>query len=208
MPVLYAIPAPAEKLNVTMGYSLGNTPFFGLVELLVDLQISKRKAHFNHRPVMTLLGHPYVVAAGPAEANTKKEILQHNWVQIPQSFLATTIPLHRLLFGDPEGGLLSHMVSIIREIGSLETISEVDKEFAFQFIKILNRIQDVLGDPARPAANEKERVHSLKSFLRLFRQLVRAQRIPFSGEPLRGLQIMGVLETRNLDFKNIFVLPE
>ncbi len=207
LPVLYAIPAPAEKLNVTMGYSLSNTPFFGLVELLVDLQISKRKEHFNHRPVMSLLVHPYVVAAGPAEANAKrKEILQHNWVHIPQSFLATTIPLHRLLFGDSEGGLLPHLVSIIREIGSLEAISDVDKEFAFQFIKILNRIQDVLGGPADAIGSEKERVQSLKSFLRLFRQLVRAQRIPFSGEPLKGLQIMGVLETRNLDFKNVFIL--
>jgi CRISPR/Cas system-associated exonuclease Cas4 (RecB family) len=207
MPVLYAIPEPAEKLNVTMGYSLSNTPFFGLVELLVDLQISKRKGHFNHRPVMTLLGHPYVVAAGPAEANAKrKEILQHNWVHIPQNFLATTIPLHRLLFGDNEEGLLPHLVAIIREIGSLEAISDVDKEFAFQFIKILNRIQDVLGGPSDAMGTEKERVQSLKSFLRLFRQLVRAQRIPFSGEPLKGLQIMGVLETRNLDFKNIFIL--
>ncbi len=207
LPVLYAIPAQAEKLNVTMGYSLSNTPFFGLVELLVDMQISKRKAHFNHRPVMSLLGHPYVVAAGPAEANAKrKEILQHNWVHIPQSFLATTTPLHRLLFGDSEEGLLPHLVSIIREIGSLEAISDVDKEFAFQFIKILNRIQDVLGGPADAIVSEKERVQSLKSFLRLFRQLVRAQRIPFSGEPLKGLQIMGVLETRNLDFKNVFIL--
>lgn len=207
MPVLYAIPAPAEKLNVTMGYALSNTPFFGLVELLVDLQISKRKGHFNHRSVMSILGHPYVVAASPVEANAKrKEILQHNWVHIPQSFLATTIPLHRLLFGDSEEGLLPHLVSIIREIGSLEAISDVDKEFAFQFIKILNRIQDVLGSPADAMGSEKERVQSLKSFLRLFRQLVRAQRIPFSGEPLKGLQIMGVLETRNLDFKNIFIL--
>ncbi len=208
LPVLYAIPAPTEKLNVTMGYSLSNTPFFGLIELLVDLQISKRKGHFNHRPVMTLLGHPYVVAAGPAEANAKrKEILQHNWVHIPQSFLATGVPLHRLLFGELEKGLLSYITLVIREIGALETISDIDKEFAFQFLKIVNRIHDVVGDlVADTALSDKERVQSMKSFLRLFRQLVRAQRIPFSGEPLKGLQIMGVLETRNLDFKNVFIL--
>ena len=47
---------------------------------------------------------------------------------------------------------------------------------------------------------------SLKAFLRLFRQLVQTHKIPFSGEPLKGLQIMGVLETRNLDFKNVFIL--
>jgi ATP-dependent helicase/DNAse subunit B len=47
---------------------------------------------------------------------------------------------------------------------------------------------------------------NLKAFLRLFRQLVKAQKIPFTGEPLKGLQVMGVLETRNLDFKNVFIL--
>jgi len=208
MPVLYAIPAHAEKLNVTMGYSLSHTPFFGLIELLVDLLISKRKGHVNHRPVMTLLGHPYVVAAGPAEANAKrKEILRHNWVRIPQSFLATAVPLHRLIFGESEEGLLTYLTAIVREIGTIEAISDIDKEFAFQFIKIINRIHNVIGAlPADTSVTEKERVQSIKSFLRLFRQLVRAQRIPFSGEPLRGLQIMGVLETRNLDFKNVFIL--
>jgi len=208
MPVLYAIPAHTEKLNVTMGYSLSNTPFFGLVELLVELQISKRNTHFNHRPVMTLLGHPYVVAASAAEANAKrKEILQHNWVHIPQSFLATAIPLHRLIFEENKEGLLPYITSIIREIGTLETVTDIDKEFAFQFIRIINRIHDVVGGlPADTSSNDKERVKSMKSFLRLFRQLVRAQRIPFSGEPLRGLQIMGVLETRNLDYKNVFIL--
>lgn len=208
MPVLYAIPSHTEKLNVTMGYSLSNTPFFGLVEMLVELQISKRQAHFNHRPVMALLGHPYVVAASPADANAKrKEILQHNWVHIPQSFLATTIPLHRLLFGETKEGLLTYLNSVIREIGTLEAVTDIDKEFAFQFIRIINRIHDVVGGlPADTATHDKERIKSIKSFLRLFRQLVRAQRIPFSGEPLRGLQIMGVLETRNLDFKNVFIL--
>jgi CRISPR/Cas system-associated exonuclease Cas4 (RecB family) len=121
--------------------------------------------------------------------------------------LATGIPLHRLMFDENADGLLTYITAIIREIGTLETVTDIDKEFAFQFIKIINRIHDVVGGlPADTAADNKERIKSIKSFLRLFRQLVRAQRIPFSGEPLRGLQIMGVLETRNLDYKNVFIL--
>jgi inactivated superfamily I helicase len=57
-------------------------------------------------------------------------------------------------------------------------------------------MQDVLGT----------QYSSVKAFLQLFRQLVKTQKIPFTGEPLRGLQVMGVLETRNLDFKNVFIL--
>lgn len=208
MPVLYSIPEEVDKLNVTMGFGLNSTPFYSLIELLVELQIGKKKDHFNHRQVLAILGHPYVVAADALASHAKrKEILSHNWVFIPQGFLATARPLHRLVFGDMEEGLLSYITTIIREIGSFDSITDLDKEFAFQFIKLINRIQDVIGEPAKETSGDaREKVKSLKSFLRLLRQLVRAQKIPFSGEPLQGMQVMGVLETRNLDFKNVFIL--
>ncbi len=209
MPVLYSIPKGAEKLNVTMGFGLNSTPFYTLIELLVELQIGKKKDHFNHRQVLAILGHPYVVAADAVVSYEKrKEILHHNWIFIPQEFLVTALPLHRLIFSDTQEGLLPYITAIIREIGSLDTITDLDKEFAFQFIKLINRIQDVIGEPARQFddTSAKERVKSLKSFLRLLKQLVGAQKIPFSGEPLKGMQVMGVLETRNLDFKNVFIL--
>lgn len=207
MPVLYGLPPAIEKLNVTMGYSLGNTSFFNLLELLVELQIGKRKEYYNHRQVLSLLAHPYVIAADAGLANTRrKEIQKGNWVQIPQSYLASTSPLHRIIFGDMAEGLLPYLQNVLREVGSLESILDLDREFAFQFIKLLNRVQDITGIQISVATDRKEFVKSLRSFLRLLRQLARAEKIPFSGEPLKGLQIMGVLETRNLDYKNVFVL--
>jgi len=207
MPVLYGLPKQVEKLNVTMGYSLGNTSFFNLMEMLVELQISKRKEFFHHRQVLSLLAHPYVIAADPALANNRRrEIQKNNWVKIPQTYLASTLPLYQLIFGDMTGGLLVYLQSVLKEIGALESILDLDREFAFQFIKLLNRVQDIVGLEIADPSNGKELIKSLKSFLRLLRQLARAERIPFSGEPLRGLQIMGVLETRNLDYKNVFVL--
>lgn len=206
MPVLFGLPKSIDKLNVTMGYALGNTSFFNLVELLVELQIGKRKEYYNHRQVLALLVHPYVIAADAGLANSRrKEIQKSNWVQIPQNYLASVSPLHRIIFGNMETGLLPYLQSVLREVGSLESILDLDREFAFQFIKLLNRIQDIMGVQTQEA-DRKEFVKSLRSFLRLLRQLARAEKIPFSGEPLKGLQIMGVLETRNLDYKNVFVL--
>jgi len=208
MPVLHGIAGSVEKLNVTMGFSLSNTPLFNLIELLVELQIARREDYFNHRQVLALLGHPYIVAAGAAEANAKrKEILMHNWVRIPESFLATAVPLHRLMFKKSSHIPLSYLSEIISEIGSLESLTDFDREYAIQFIKLLNRMGTVVGNQQRDEeVTTKENNKSLKSFLRLLKQLVRAEKIPFTGEPLKGLQIMGVLETRNLDFKNVVIL--
>jgi CRISPR/Cas system-associated exonuclease Cas4 (RecB family) len=218
MPVLHGISGSVEKLNVTMGFPLGSTPLFNFIELVIDLHISRRDGHFNHRQVLGLLGHPYVVAADPVAANGKRrEILKHNWVSIPESFLATEVPLHRLLFrGVPDSSqslsidLVSYLREIVQEIGRLPSIGDFDREYAFHFFKSFNLLDSVLRDATAKSTPKGEgrafEIRSIKTFLRLFRQLVRSQRIPFAGEPLRGLQVMGVLETRNLDYKNVFIL--
>lgn len=212
MPVLHGISGSVDKLNVTMGYPLSSTPMFNFIEQVIDLQIVCADDHFNHRQAMGLLGHAYVVAADPASAAFKRrEILKNNWVHIPAGFLATDVNLHRLIFHpvDHAGksgsiALLRYLQEIVREAGGLTGISDLDKEYAFQFLKLLNVLESVLSEMIAETDSPKDR--SIRSFLRLFRQLVRMQRMPFSGEPLRGLQVMGVLETRNLDFKNVFIL--
>lgn len=219
LPVLHSVSGHVEKLNVTMGFPIGATPVFNLVEILVELQINRKGSDFNHRQVLALLGHPYLIAEDAGVSNTKrKEILNQNWVHIPMGYLASETILHRLIFKPIEESILIYLRSIITAIGNLNSISDFDKEYILHFIKLLNRIHDITGDayliqkvtPERQSATIKQQVKtfntSLKAFLRLFRQLVQAHRIPFSGEPLRGLQVMGVLETRSLDFKNIFIL--
>lgn len=219
MPVLHGISGSVETLNVTMGFPLASTPFFNFVELLIDLQLTRRDGHFNHRQVLSLLGHPYVVAANPAVATSKrKDIIKDNWLHIPKNYLATEVPLHRVIFQEVAADgqsvsecLVEYLQTVISEVGALPSISAFDREYAFHFLKFFNLLASVLaGDPMvqdnAQADHARPDIQGLKSFQRLFRQLVRGQKIPFSGEPLRGLQVMGVLETRNLDFKNVFVL--
>ncbi len=198
LPVLHGIPAEVDKLNVTMGFPLSNTPMFNLIELLIELQTQRKGDFYNHRAVLALLGHSYVVAANPAAANEKrKRILQGNMVSVMGSMLRTDHVLHKQIFCEVTGkSILDYLREVVQLIGSLENIDDLDKEYALYFLKFLNRMEDVLGTE----------YSNLKAFLRLFRQLVRAQKIPFTGEPLKGLQVMGVLETRNLDFKNVFIL--
>ncbi len=219
LPVLHSVSGFVEKLNVTMGFPIGATPVFNLIELLIELQINRNGSDFNHRQVLALMGHSYFIAENPGVSNAKrKEILSRNWVYIPSGYLASETPLHRLVFKTVEGSILSYLRSIITEIGTLKSINDFDKEYILHFIKLLNRVEDIMGDAyGIPTAGDdhskvtiKQQTKafntSLKAFLRLFRQLIQSHRIPFNGEPLKGLQVMGVLETRNLDFKNVFVL--
>jgi hypothetical protein len=221
IPVLHGISGSIDKLNVTMGFPLSSTPLFTFIELLVDLQLTRKHDHFNHRQVLAILGHPYVVAADAVSSNNKrKEILRHNWVHIPKGFLASEVHLHRIIFQELEEvnsndnvtlRIIHYLRGIVNELGTLSTIGDIDKEFAFHFIKFFNRLEEIIADQNTLSSinyvvDRKTLLAALKSFLRLFRQLVKSQKIPFSGEPLKGLQVMGVLETRNLDFKNVFIL--
>ena len=74
----------------------------------------------------------------------------------------------------------------------------IEMEYLFRFNKLLQRIQDLM---------EKNRfIETLKTLQLIFRQLAAQQRIPFYGEPLQGLQVMGMLETRTLDFETVIML--
>jgi CRISPR/Cas system-associated exonuclease Cas4 (RecB family) len=215
LPVLHGISASVETLNVTMGFPLSSTPLFNLIELLIELQINKRIDEFNHRQILAIIGHPYVVSADAKSSNEKrKDINKHNRVYVPASWLQTDCVLHQLIFRPLHASgnltITQYLREIVMHIGALENIADFDKEYCFHFVKFINRIEEILDQrfftiPTDGISQTVER-DIFKSFLRLFRQLVRAQKIPFTGEPLKGLQVMGVLETRNLDFKNVFML--
>jgi CRISPR/Cas system-associated exonuclease Cas4 (RecB family) len=218
LPVLHSVSGAVDKLNVTMGFPIGATPVFNLLEILVELQINRKGTDFNHRQVLALLGHPYLNAEDAGAANAKrKEILSRNWVHVPSGYLASETLLHRLIFKPVGESVITYLREILTVIGNVKGITEFDKEYILHFIKLLNRVEDIVGkeyhlknfqtgDSSEVKQKEKAINSSLKAFLRLLRQLVNTHRIPFSGEPLKGLQVMGVLETRNLDFKNVFIL--
>jgi PD-(D/E)XK nuclease superfamily len=200
LPVLHSMPDSLDNINVTMGYPLRNTPFFDLLDLLLELQTERRGDFFNHRQVTAILGHAYVL--GEEESfpmKRRREIISKNQVLVPATSLQQPGILG-LLFVPVEANALSlYLLDIVRYLGAgFSEDNRFDKEYAFHFYRHISRLHDVLKDSGSNP--------DFRGYQKLFHQVVQTLRIPFTGEPLKGVQIMGVLETRNLDFDNVFML--
>lgn len=198
LPVLYALPASLEAVNVTMGFPLTATPYFSFVDFLFDLHLHKRQDAFYHRYVLTLFNHPYLKGRIGEEGLAWREIIiKNNQVYSAPSFFEDKHPVLRMIFANvDEKDFFSYVLSIVEELATSPDGSILEKEFAFQFHRIISTVRDlVMSEPME-----------LRMQQRLFRQVIRSEKVPFSGEPLKGVQVMGVLETRNLDFENVNVL--
>ena len=200
LPILHSLPPYLENVNVTMGYPLRNVPLYNLLELLIDLQINRKGEYFNHRQVVAILSHAYVLMIDPLHAHeVRQDIIHKNRILIATSKLQP-FPFLASLFQAVDGERIStYLLGVVQAIGStLSAKSSFDQEYTFHFYKSINRLHKVL--------QRSEAQPDIKGYQKLFRQVIQSQRIPFAGEPLKGLQVMGVLETRNLDFENVFIV--
>ncbi len=206
-PVLHALPKAIGKINVTMGFPLKNTSLYSLFEHLIELQINikqtKDTIFLPHRQVLAILKHPYIRQFDyKLTGKNILEIERFNKIFIHPDSLIQDQTLFPLIFKAIEkgGDIFDYLLAILMVLSADEDESDkqLEKEFNYQFFTQLNRLKEV---------SKEENINlDHESFLRLFRQLIQSLKIPFTGEPLKGLQIMGVLETRNLDFENVFIL--
>ncbi|MGB3466092.1 MAG: PD-(D/E)XK nuclease family protein [Cyclobacteriaceae bacterium] len=206
-PVLNSLPEQIGKLNVTMGYPIKETPLYGLLESILQLQASSRLDQgvfevFYHQPVTEILSHPYIAQSYPEETEALlQEIRKVNKIMINGDELHAETMLFRQIFVIRQNNLVlcDYMITILKSLyAAMGEVLSLEREYLFQFYQIFERLKEIL-------AKQEEQV-AIDTFIKLFRQVARSVKIPFQGEPLEGLQIMGVLETRNLDFKNVIIL--
>ena len=204
-PVLHAIPATIDRLNVTMGYALKDTPVFSLLESILKMQASRRSSvvhgySYYNQPVMDILQHPLIAPLGAAKTSDfVTEVKKRNLIFIYQEDLPKENETLDLIFSEPHTPLpylLQILVSLHRSWKAKG--HDIELEFISRFYQHIKQLDEVLGDKASAL--------SYDFLIRLFRRLTKSLKIPFSGEPLDGLQVMGILETRNLDFENVFIL--
>jgi len=206
-PVLHAVPELPGKINVTMGYPLKNTALYTLITAWMEMQINSHSAaqpRYAFRDVQRVLMHPYVLRLGEGEIRSFIAAAQTaNQVFIKMEDLRGLSPCIAPCFAPV--GTASACIDRLKEI--LRTLVNAMKddeamtpevEMIYQFYTRLERLSDVLL--------LHEIALELKTFWHLFRDILETATVPFLGEPLQGLQVMGLLETRALDFKNVYLL--
>jgi hypothetical protein len=201
LPVLHSLPPELTSINVTMGFPLRATPLYTLLDLCIDLQVKRRNDSFFHRELVSILSHAYILTIAEKEAHERLEyIVQNNRVRVELAELPGNHEVFQLLFRAVEPAqAVEYMVALIEYLGtSFSDKQSFDREFAFHFHQHLSRLQLIF--------RESDRWPDWRGFQKLFRQVTQSVKIPFTGEPLRGLQIMGVLETRNLDFDHVILI--
>ena len=203
-PVLHQLPEVIAKLNVTMGYPMRNAPIYAFLDAVLDLQrYAKSKeglVTFYHKPVLDLLAYSYLQSADAGWASEAAQKIQNeNWVDVPQNLVSKENTLFALVFQKVgSDSLLDYLLEIIQFLAKELQEDPTQKSYLFQAFKQLNRVKEIF----RSSGTKELKVEFLLS---LFRKLFRDLKLPFEGEPLQGLQIMGVLESRNLDFRRVII---
>ncbi len=206
-PLLSSLPNDVEYINVTMGYPLQSTPLFGLMEQLISLNKNRKKEVFYHRDVVNILNHPYIRSFDQEKINTwMYEHKKNNWIYITRHHLESldsTVLLKLFNTIEKVEDVFDYFFDILLAIRNnllknKDTSDNLETEFIYHFYTQLKRLQDIIS-------NQNVQLN-LDSFWKLFKDVVKSSTIPFTGEPLRGLQVMGFLETRTMDFQNVFIL--
>ena len=215
LPLMHSLPPEADKVNITSGFPLAMTPVASLVMLLFDLYtlgLRKKGTAFNPHYLKKLMAHPYahhlkgVHLKGVHLSQVHQEEVHQEEVHQPNSpsHHLTTSPSQHLTISTPHhlttSTILHHIATLIKQVG-IATKPEGDpltQESVFRMYTILNRLAAL--------ADSGDLLVDNTTLRRLVFQLVSTSSIPFHGEPVVGVQIMGVLETRNIDFDHLLLL--
>ncbi|GAB2481625.1 PD-(D/E)XK nuclease family protein [Algoriphagus taiwanensis] len=203
-PVLHTMPESIPKLNVTMGYPIRNAPIYAFLDAVLDLQrFAKWKGgnvFFYHKPVIDLLSFSYLKTSDSEfAAQLSEKIKTENLLDVPVEALAKEGTLFQLVFQKVEPqDLFDYLGSIIQYLAQDLREDVIQRSYLYQAFKQLNRLKEIFK-------TNLDKTNKMDFVLKLFRQIFRELKLPFEGEPLQGLQIMGVLESRNLDFRRVII---
>ena len=224
IPLLNSVPDEVDALNITAGLPLKQTPIASLFETVFQLHlhtaqftylVSKGLRKYYYKDVLKLLQHPYVLRMAQGMMNGNRFVFDDVTDKIRLG--------HQIFIGiedvvSPDSGLFSANLTFLESMFSpwgkpsdaltcfkamIETLrtsgmKTMEMEYLFAFSGIVHQLGNLLSDFSSDL--------KIPAFYELYQQVITATSLPFYGEPLKGVQLMGMLETRTLDFENLVIL--
>lgn len=208
-PVLHSLPQERiGSVNITMGYKLSETSLYSLVNALIDMQrfAAKNKGRFNIQSLSRVLANP-MISALSADATKILDDLRKSRRMFPDTAALTGHKELAVLFSTTFDNLtllqylqkvLKALVPVIRERADDTLFQPLNQESLYRIYTQINRLYSLIESGNLDISTE--------TLCRLIRSILSTTTVPFHGEPAVGMQIMGLIETRNLDFKNVLLL--
>lgn len=215
-PVLHSLPAEVKHVNITMGFPLSQTPVYSFLIALLELHthgFNFKSGRYTFQSVVTLLKHPYTrQLTGQAEL-LEKELTRNNRFYPLPGELGKDEFLTRLF--TPLSGNLNLCIRLsetLQQVAGIyqantsgtedtDAFNQLYRESLFKAYTTINRFRTLIEEDELTVLTVQS-----ETFRRLLVKVLSATNIPFHGEPAIGMQVMGVLETRNLDFRHLVLL--
>ena len=210
LPVLHSIPHEVKNVNITMGFPLAQTPVYSFVSALIELQTTgyrRDTGRYQYEAVQSVLKHPYTRQLSTSAESLEKQLTRDNRFFPLPSELKQDVFLEQMF--TPKTGisaLCQYLTDMLREVAVLyrqeqetdDIFNQLYRESLFKSYTLINRLLNLIDNG--------ELNIQIDTLRRLLCRLLATSNIPFHGEPAIGMQVMGVLETRNLDFRNLIML--
>jgi len=212
VPLLYSLPASVSALNITMGYSGKNNPAQILIAKLFKLHSTALSRNpnsyvFYYKDVLDVLTHPLVEPYSQT-SDLVNTINQNNYTFITYNKLFELnhfqSDLFLLLFQKWDKGSMSVLETISNlllqiksNLGNDDEGEKITKAFVYSIYKVINKLMNYYS--------KHKHIDTIETLYAIYKQIIDLAEVSFEGEPLNGLQIMGVLESRVLDFETVIV---
>ncbi len=229
LPILYSLDEEISDFNVTMGLSLRSSLLYTLIDSMFELQQNVvefrdkrgktlRIPKFSHKTINKVLNHPFIrhyehAVLKPLDngqtiiQKTLSSITDNNLVYLSSEELlegSSDHPLFQILFthwpkNKPWQVIQTFylLIDLLRDVYK-DYKNALETEYLYLFYTLLKQFEQTLEEQTEPI-----NLKTLRSFMF---ELIRQTKIPFSGEPISSLQILGMLETRALDFERVIIL--
>ncbi|GLU43340.1 PD-(D/E)XK nuclease family protein [Allomuricauda sp. NBRC 101325] len=209
-PMLNAVPKHIQKVNITMGLPLNQTVLYSFFQNYLDLALNKTERGWFHKHVLEFISNPYTnnlseMAGNNFATRLSKDIKEGNWLYIDEKIISK--------FPDNQGILgyifpskdikpldwINYCLILIEHLKThfQQQQNALELEYLYRFYNLFNQLQHFL--------DKVDFMEDLRSIKNLYKQLAGMENLDFIGEPLTGFQIMGMLESRNLDFETVII---